>query len=424
MKVLLISANTERSVMPVPPVGLLCVAQAVREAGHETEVVDLMAERDPAGRLGGAVERFGPDVIGLSVRNIDNQDMRSPRFLLDSVREVTRTCRALTRVPLVVGGPGYSMFPQEALSYLEADAGVVGDGEDVFPLLLERLERGETLAGLPRLALPGLPLAADKTRPWDLDRFALPDPDLLDRSAYTPDELWVPVQSRRGCPLCCSYCSTAVIEGRTIRKRSPVRLVRWMGRWADAGFRRFHFVDNTFNLPPSYAEALCDGITGAGLKVRWLCILHPARLTERLVRKMAAAGCRQVSLGFESGSARMLRSLNKRFGPEEVERSARLLLDHGIKRMGFLMLGGPGETRETVEESVTFADRLDLDLFKVTVGVRIYPHTLLAALAAEKGMISPGESLLRPRFYLEEGLGGWLEGQVDAWVAERETWQR
>jgi radical SAM superfamily enzyme YgiQ (UPF0313 family) len=424
MKVLLISANTERSIMPVPPVGLLCVAQAARDAGNETRVIDLMAEENPAGRLGKIVARFAPDAVGLSVRNIDDQDMRSPRFLLDAVREVTRICRSLTEAPVVVGGPGYSMFPQAALCYLGADAGIVGDGEDVFPRLLERLERGEPLAGLPRLALPGLPPAGADSRPRDLDRFSLPDPDLLDRSAYTPDELWVPVQSRRGCPLCCAYCSTASIEGRAIRKRSPERVVRWMRRWADAGFRRFHFVDNTFNLPPSYAEALCDGITGAGLKVQWLCILHPARLTERLVRRMAAAGCRQVSLGFESGSGRMLRSLNKRFGPEEVERSARLLRDHGIGRMGFLMLGGPGETRETVEESVAFADGLQLDLVKVTVGVRIYPNTPLAALAVQRGMVSPEDSLLRPRFYLERGLEGWLEEQVDAWVAEREHWQR
>ena len=424
MRVLLISANSERSIMPVPPVGLLCVAQAARDAGHETKVIDLMAEEDPSGRLAGAVERFHPDVLGLSVRNIDDQDMRNPRFLLDPVREVTRVCRSLTEVPIVVGGPGYSMFPLEALEYLGADAGVVGDGEDVFTLLLERLERGDPLSGIPRLVRPGLPLPGEAPRPRDLDRFPLPDPDLLDRSSYAPEELWVPVQSRRGCPLCCSYCSTATIEGRAIRKRSPARVVRWMGRWAAAGFRRFHFVDNTFNLPPSYAEALCDNISAAGLEVKWLAILHPARLDERLVRKMAAAGCRQVSLGFESGSRRMLRSLNKHFGPEEVERAARVLSDHGIRTMGFLLLGGPGETRESVEESAAFVDRLDLDLVKITVGVRIYPNTSLAELAVSKGVLSPGDSLLRPRFYLEQGLEGWLEEQVDAWVAERESWQR
>jgi radical SAM superfamily enzyme YgiQ (UPF0313 family) len=424
MKVLLVSANTERSIMPVPPVGLLCVAQAARDAGHETKVIDLMAEEDPAGRLRDAVERSRPDVVGLSVRNIDDQDMRNPRFLLDQVREVTRLCRSLTDVPIVAGGPGYSMFPREALDYLGADAGVVGDGEDVFPFLLERLERGDPLSGIPRLVRPGLPLPEESPRPRELDRFSLPEPDLLDRSAYTPEELWVPVQTRRGCPLGCSYCSTPTIEGRTIRSRSPERVVRWMERWREAGFRRFHFVDNTFNLPPSYAEALCDGMSAAGLNVEWLAILYPDRLSEGLARKMARAGCLHVSLGFESGTARMLRALNKHFAPRDVARSARMLADHGIRRMGFLLLGGPGETRDSVEESVAFVDRLDLDLVKITVGVRIYPNTPLAELAERKGVISPGESLLRPRFYLEQGLEGWLEELVDARVAERESWQR
>ncbi len=84
----------------------------------------------------------------------------------------------------------------------------------------------------------------------------------------------------------------------------------------------------------------------------------------------------------------------------------------------------PGESRDSVEESVAFVDRLDLDLVKVTVGVRIYPNTPLAELAVRKGVISPEDSLLRPRFYLEHGLEGWLEEQVDAWVAARESWQR
>ncbi|MCF8062395.1 MAG: radical SAM protein [Deltaproteobacteria bacterium] len=424
MKVLLISANSERSIMPVPPVGLLCVAQAARAAGHETAVIDLMAEEDPAARLNHAVERFDPGVIGLSVRNIDDQSMRSPRFLLDEAREVTRICRSLTGAPIVVGGPGYSMFPQEALDYLGADAGIPGDGEDAFTRLLHRLEQGEPLSDIPRLVRPDAPPPGEPFRPRDLDRLPLPEPDLLDRGAYHPDKLWVPVQSRRGCPLGCSYCSTATIEGRVVRKRSPGEVVRWMERWVAAGFHRFHFVDNTFNLPPSYAEALCDRISAAGLNVRWLGILYPARLTGRLVRKMARAGCRQVSLGFESGSPRMLRALNKHFSPEEVERAARMLSDHGIRQMGFLMLGGPGETRASVEESVAFADRLGLDLLKITVGIRIYPDTPLAELAVREGVIGAGESLLRPRFYLEKGLEGRLEEQVDAWVAEREQWQR
>ncbi len=423
MKVLLISANSERAYMPVPPLGLLCVAQASLEAGHEIVVVDLMAEEDMDRRLKDAISYSKPDVIGISVRNIDDQDMRNPRILLDQSLDATRVCRTMTNAHIVVGGPGYSMFPEDALAYLGADIGIVGDGEDSFPMLLDRLEQGGSFAGIPGVVFPGDSFNGERDRQLRLDRFPTPDPELLDRSAYNKDELWVPVQSRRGCPLDCAYCSTASIEGRIIRKRSPGEVVRWMERWVDAGFHRFHFVDNTFNLPASYAEALCDSICESGLSVEWLCILYPAGLTDRLAGKMAKAGCRHVSLGFESGSTRMLRAFKKRFGPEEIRQAERMLSDHGIRKMGFLLLGGPGETRRSVEESFEFVDSLDLDMVKVTVGIRLYPNTHLARLAVQKGLISETDSLLMPRFYLEEGLSGWLEETADAWMAERKHWQ-
>jgi radical SAM superfamily enzyme YgiQ (UPF0313 family) len=119
---------------------------------------------------------------------------------------------------------------------------------------------------------------------------------------------------------------------------------------------------------------------------------------------MAEAGCVEVSLGFESGAEPILREMNKRFLPDEVRRISDLLATHGIRRTGFLLLGGPGETQVSVEESLAFADSLHLDLLKVTVGMRIYPDTPLARTALRDGVITPEDDLLFPRFYLTPGL--------------------
>jgi len=183
-------------------------------------------------------------------------------------------------------------------------------------------------------------------------------------------------------------------------------------RVAEAGFTRFYFVDNTFNLPLSYALELCRCLTALGLPITWRCILYPHAVPDELVKAMAEAGCVEVSLGFESGSTAVLRAMNKRFEPEEVRRISATLATHGIRRLGFLLLGGPGETKESVKESVNFAESLGLEMLKVSVGVRIYPRTALARIAVEEGMLSADENLLFPRFYLRPELEGWITGVV------------
>jgi radical SAM superfamily enzyme YgiQ (UPF0313 family) len=185
---------------------------------------------------------------------------------------------------------------------------------------------------------------------------------------------------------------------------------------------RFFFVDNTFNLPPSYAKAFCDQLVKAGLNTSWRCILYPWKMDEELVEKMAEAGCKEVSLGFESGSGKILRALNKNFQPEEVRRISERLKRYGIVRMGFLLLGGPEETRKTVEESLGFADSLDLEAMKITMGIRIYPYTHLARIAIKEGVIAPDDDLLFPKFYMAPDLEEWLRTTVSVWMDGRPHW--
>ena len=355
-----------------------------------------------------AIEAGSPEVVGISVRNIDDQDMQSRRFLLEPVKDLVSGCRACTDAPIVLGGAGYSMFPDAALAYLGADLGICGEGEVVFPALLERLQQGQDPSGLPGVHVAGGGCRAGRQFAPDLDRLPLPDDNLWLTVEPTTPDLWVPVQTRRGCALDCTYCSTADIEGRAVRARSPQLVAEHIRRVANAGFERFFFVDNTFNFPLSYAMELCRRIAAQRLNIAWRCILYPHRVPEELVAAMAEAGCVEVSLGFESGSKDVLRAMNKQFEPEEVRRISDLLAKHGIRRLGFLLLGGPGETRESVKESLAFADSLGLEMLKVTVGIRIYPRTPLAKIALEEGVISAADDLLFPRFYLRPELEDWI----------------
>lgn len=422
MRVLMISANREDVDIRVPALGLACVAAAAERAGHHTQLLDLLTVPDPAAAVAQAVAEVRPNVIGLSVRNIDDQRMQNTRFLLDQAKDAVAWCRKATSVPIVLGGAGFSILPQPILEYLDADAGVQGEGEAIFPQLLARLEAGADLENMPGVYRKGKPGPSRRTYVKDLDSFPLPDPSLVARSLSGSENAPVPVQSRRGCPLSCSYCSTPTIEGTAVRWRSPESVAAWIGRWADQGFRSFYFVDNTFNLPPSYARRLCSKIIDSGLEISWRCILFPGGLDEGLIRMLAAAGCREVSLGFESGSASILGAMKKPFDAADVRRAAGLLRRHGIRSMGFLMLGGPGETRETAEETLAFAESLELDSVKVSVGIRIYPDTDVARAAEREGIICSEQDLLFPKFYICEDLKDWLCQTVAERVSTRANW--
>jgi len=422
MRVLLISANTERINMPALPLGLGCVAEAARKAGHQIKMLDLMGSTEPGSAIKSAIENFRPEVLAVSIRNIDDQKMEGTKFLLEQLKEVVSICRIASTAPLVLGGAGYSICPESALEYIEADMGIQGEGEAAFVNLLDRMQNHSSLSTVPGLYLRGKGLQAARQYVQNLDELPLPAPDLWNPSYADEPEFWMPVQARRGCSMDCSYCSTAVIEGRLVRKRSPEVVVDWMQSHVKSGFRRFYFTDNNFNLPASYARALCEHMLSRKLDISWRCIVYPVRLDEGLVRKMSESGCREVSLGAESGDEQILHSLNKKFKPEDIRHTSDLFKQYGVKRMGFLMLGAPGETKETVEESLSFADSLDLDMLKISIGIRIYPNTKLAETAVREGKIAPDDDLLFPKFYLQDNLGEWLRGRIAAELKRRKNW--
>lgn len=419
MKVLLISANTETINMVPLPLGLNCVAVATRNAGHDVQLLDLMGSGDNASIIRDAVQKFRPRVIGISVRNVDNQHMAETRFLLEPVRDIITFCRTFSDATIVLGGAGFSIFPEAILRYLQADMGICGEGEVAFTMLLNALERGDDPSGIPGICLPGSTVYRGSTVRAGLETLPLPDPSLWTVPADVGTEIWVPFQTRRGCPMKCSYCSTPALEGTAIRKHPVEAVVHGIAQHVAAGFDHFYFVDNTFNFPPRYAKDLCTALDAAGLKIRWRCILYPGFMDEEMVRKMADAGCIEVSLGFESGSPAILNNLNKKFDVDQVRITSELLREYGIRTMGFLLLGGPGETRETVRESLAFADSLKLDMLKLTMGIRIYPLTTLEKIAREEGVITEEDDLLLPRFYLAKGLDGWLGPMIRDWMVER-----
>ena len=195
MRILLISAANDAGSMVPLPLGLACVATATEQADHRVRLLALRPDADCEKEVREAIEQLSPDVIGVSVRNIDDQNMQSPRFLLESLRQVVAVYRAACSARIVVGGAGYSIFPESVLAYLDADIGIRGEGEIAFPALLSWLEHGAQSLPPPSVYFPDGSHSPTAFAPA-LDDFLLPEPRFwLDFPGST--EMRIPVQSRR-----------------------------------------------------------------------------------------------------------------------------------------------------------------------------------------------------------------------------------
>lgn len=176
MKVLLISANRTEINMRTMPLGLALVAQSLSDRHHDVKMIDCVGIDNIESYIGDAIETFGPDIIGISIRNIDNQTMVGTRFLYQDDREIIALARRLSDKPIILGGAGYSMFPDAILSDSDADMGIEGEGEAALLMLLENLENGASLEGIPGLHIKGRPTGVPRQFIRDPGDFSFPDP--------------------------------------------------------------------------------------------------------------------------------------------------------------------------------------------------------------------------------------------------------
>jgi radical SAM superfamily enzyme YgiQ (UPF0313 family) len=423
MRMLLISANRTSINMPVLPLGLAYLGASLSKDGHDVEVLDLLEDEAPETAIVRAVGAFKPQLIGLSVRNIDNQDPFNPEFVLPEIRAIVQTCRRASGSPIVVGGAGYSILPHAALDFLGGDYGVVGEGERALSRIAGALETGSAISGIPGVIKRGCQGSSRRTLIRDLDRIPMPARELFDVQRYSATGL-MPIQGKRGCHMKCIYCSSPLLEGRVVRVRSPASIISEVESViARHGIDSFYFVDNLFNYPEDHAVTLCEASVARGLRIKWRSIINPLYVPRRLVKRMKKAGCTEVSIGFESGSDRMLRLLGKGFCAGDIRRSSRLFKEFEIHQTGFLLLGGPGEDRASVEASFSLAETLRTEAMHIAVGVRIYPDTALARVAVKEALISRHVNLLAPVFYLSTAVRDWLTERALDEVRSHSCWR-
>ncbi|NWF75104.1 MAG: cobalamin B12-binding domain-containing protein [Nitrospirae bacterium] len=417
MRVLLISPNRETLPDPVFPIGLAYIASALKEAGHEISVVDLCFTDDIEKTLQSGIFKFKPELIGISIRNID--DVSFPRSIsyLPLYRITIDICRKYSDVPIVAGGSGFTILPQEFMETLNIEYGIIGEGESQLLKLIDYLQNGGDLPD--SVITTHKPHGIPKTDfRW---KNIIPLRNIFSIKDYYEKGGMLNIQTRRGCPFRCIYCSYPLIEGRDIRFREISHVIDEIsGIVEQTGVRHFFIVDSIFNHPREYALAFCNEIIKRGLKLSWNCYANPGLMDKELIGAMLRAGCSGVEFGTDSMIDSVLDNLKKGFRYKQVQEVSQLCKQAGLKFCHFCFIGAPGETTDDIKLNIDRLSSLNADSTMLMVGIRIFPNTELFLRAKnELGIHKIG---LEPVYYISPYIEENIENIVHEISEEHKDW--
>jgi len=408
MRCLLIATNKVRTPYPVYPLALACLAGALSEVGHTVEQFDCLGEGESIRqKLSETITRFQPEMVGLSIRNLDSEDSSRPESFLDDAAQVMEWVRGETPSPVVLGGAAFSLMPERIMELLGADYGVVGEGEQLVVELADALARNEVPEDKVLRAPP-------KPSPWKNLAF-----DRRISTYYLDRGGILNVQTKRGCPYRCAYCSYPLLEGKQVRTREPEAVVDDVMRLEkDFQARYIFFTDSVFNDPGDTYLEICEALIRRENKLPWTAYFRPTRMKREHMALMKRAGLDAMEVGTDCGCDTTLEGINKGFTFADALSFNSLAEEFRIPCAHFIMFGGPGETEKTVSESLANLELLDPAVVMAFNGIRILPETGIQARAVEDGIIEPDQDLLEPTYYFSPSID---PDKIDIMIRQR--WQ-
>lgn len=397
MRVLLINPNRFVS-PPVPPLGLEHVAAAIDRAGHASEILDLCFSGDPLSSVDTVIGSFNPDLVGVSVRNIDTVLYQSNVFFLDEVREVIRHIRAKYGLKVLIGGSGIATNPDAVLKYLEADYAVEGPADDLIIRVLDDISSSANLSGVYRRKY----------------RYEIDCPRAfgggIDYARYLSHGGIAGFQTHKGCGSSCIFC----IEADTpVSFRRIENVIKEISTFVDRGIKRFHLCDSEFNEDLDYSIAFCDALVRSGLGIDWALYMKPANYNKRLFALMKASGVSLITLSVDTWKKCPLYW-------SDIERIIFMAKASGIKIVVDLLAGFPYEDEATLVMYLDMFRRLQPDSVGVNTYIRLYKSLKITGIVMQDEALKNNllgavddASLVRPVFYshikperLEELIGG------------------
>jgi len=399
--------NSNRYKLPVPamPFGLCRVSAAIEEAGHKVRFLDLCFSEDCAGDITRAVEDFLPDMIGISIRNIDTCTTYEPYFFLEEVKnDVISPVKSVFKGTIIIGGSAVGINAPEILDFLDLKYAIRGDGELAMVEFIRRMENS-----IPLRDLGGLVWRRDEEiivdnppmRVQDLDSMpARAITRYLDFTHYRKLNSPIQIQTKRGCALQCSYCTYNTLEGHKWRLRDPQKVadeIEFLSK--ETGIRHFEFTDSTFNFPLNHSKSVLKAIIAKKMDLSLQTMgLNPGAVDEELADLLKEAHFDEVQVSVESGCDTTLKGLGKNFTKADVFNTAKILHKRELNILWYYLTGAPGETKSTLLETADTIKKTvnKEDMIIMGNGVRIYKGSPLSRLVTQDNPNFTKDNFLRP----------------------------
>ncbi|HVP31820.1 MAG TPA: radical SAM protein [Myxococcota bacterium] len=385
MRVLLINPSYPFEEFPRLLVTLPYVASALRAAGHEVEILDLLLARTTPDKIERRMARFRPELVGITSVTLNHH-------IANGIADVVRKCDG--RVPIAMGGPHVSFEiegsfrDQPALDFIG-----IGEGEHTMVELAAALEGRMALTDVRGLALRErdtgkIVRTAPRPLADDLDLLPNPARELVPLARYLAFDSHASVVTSRGCPYECIFCSAPQWTGRKVRYRDPVACVDEIEELARMGFTEITIEDDLFTLYRKHFLAVCGELVRRDTGIQWNAFSRVDTITPEIVETMARAGCQAICFGVESGNQEVLDLVKKKSNLHKVKEAMRMTQDVGISALASFIIGLPGETEETLRKTVEFANELHEE-FGSLYGFHIlapFPGTEVREKATEYGL--------------------------------------
>ncbi|HKL09703.1 MAG TPA: lipid biosynthesis B12-binding/radical SAM protein [Bacteroidales bacterium] len=401
-KILLISANQYADPYPVYPIGLSYLSTYLKEHLTDFDISIADLNFNTIEELIEDIIKTNPKYIGISFRNIDDVNSINKKFFVTQYKKIIDQIRSVSEAKIIIGGSGFSIFPELMFNTLKPDFGIYGEGEDTLLKLIENLEKNTDYSGLSRLLYQKNDRCIfNKNESYFSDLALNFEDQLLD--FYWKKSGMLNVQTKRGCPYNCIYCTYPLIEGKKVRTLNTDKIIDTLKKlYYQKGIDYIFFTDSVFNISNNYNYELAEKIIASGIKISWGGYFTFTHLDENLLKILKKSGLKHVEFGTEAISDTTLKTYGKNFTVNDVLEKSALCNKLEIDYAHFLILGGYGETNQTINETFENSKRIENSVFFSYIGMRIYPGTKLQQYAIQEGIIDKKDDLLEPQYYLSK----------------------